>query len=285
MKAYAYFYAIRNTTIQFLDLFNDIQVRRYDKNGNVIKTIGKVPLRYGPKSKIWNWIQQKQFDPVLPAISVFMTGIAYDPDRQSGAHARCVVDPNFISGLFTRIPKPAPYNVTYKVTIWSKYQEDLNQILENVLPHFRPFVYITLTGPTNGDFINLRTDLDSASPTGNEEYSVEDRRIITWDLEFTVRTWIFRGIDTNSNLIKKIYIDYFGHDSTVVHSVDGTTITIITGNDQFRESQHIAKTVTEGLDISGGVLDWEYSIYEPGDKEGPPTAGPFDGNAVEDTEL
>lgn len=267
MKNYSYFSIIRKTTLQILDIFNDIQVKRYDKNGNVIKVIGNVPLRFGPKSKIWNWIEQKNFDVVLPAISVYFSGIEYDTERVAGIQGRVLGNPNYTSGIYSKIDKPVPYDLLYKVTIWTKYYEDLNQILENVLPYFQPFVYITIKEPVTKDLLNFRVDLEGISSGSNEDYSVEDRRVISWDLSIRVKALLFKFIDTDAGkLIKTIYVHWWGRDATAVYSnIDGTEYTVLS-SPKIGSAEDIAMSVTRGIDYDGGILDWEYSIYEPGDK-------------------
>ena len=48
MKNYYYYQAFRKTTVQFLDLFNDIKIRRYDRGGNFVKYV-EVPVKYSDK--------------------------------------------------------------------------------------------------------------------------------------------------------------------------------------------------------------------------------------------
>ena len=47
-----YFYneSLRKIIVAFGTLFNNVQVRRKDSNGNAVQSI-KVPLSYGPKEK------------------------------------------------------------------------------------------------------------------------------------------------------------------------------------------------------------------------------------------
>lgn len=282
MKNYVYFHTLRDTLIQFLDQFNNITVKRYDETGTVIKTIGKVPLRVGPKSKIWNFLEQRDFDVVLPTISVHISGITFDAERHAGATTSQIINPDYGGGLYTKVERPTPYNVSYKMTLWAKYIEDMNQILENILPFFTPYTFITITGPSSGDFLNLKCALENASQTTGEDYGVEERRVLTWDLEFVVSTWLYKVAEENQNLIKKIYAHYWGYDATVVYSnIDGTVYTVDSAKGAFN-SQNIEKTVDWGNSKTGGVLDWDYGVYSPGDLEGPPSGGYWDGEKYTD---
>jgi hypothetical protein len=256
-----------------LDIFNEQMVRRYDSSGNVVKTIGKVPVRFGPKEKWWHeW--SKHFDRVLPAISVYFTGIEFDNERNAGIHSRHIGSPNYDTGLYSKLEKPAPYDLLYTATIWARYNEDINQILENILPYFQPYVFITIAEPVTGDYLNVRVELEGVTNNSNTEYGHEEHRIISWDLNIRAKTWLFKAEEIG-DLIKRVYVHWWGYDSTVVYSnIDGTGYQMVKPSSKFitgrrggnRWAADIALSVTTGLDYAGGVLDWEYRIWEPGDR-------------------
>lgn len=48
-----YYETIRKTVLQFLNIFSDIKIARYDNDtGNILKYI-KLPVSFSPKSKAW----------------------------------------------------------------------------------------------------------------------------------------------------------------------------------------------------------------------------------------
>jgi hypothetical protein len=77
---------MRRMVIVFGSMFNDINVQRYDNNGNRIQTLA-VPLAYGPKQK---FLVRLDTDPnldrevaiSLPRMGFELTGITYDPIRK-----------------------------------------------------------------------------------------------------------------------------------------------------------------------------------------------------------
>ena len=87
LGTYYYHQIVRKTIIAFGTLFNDVNIRHQDKNGNDISNI-KVPLAYGPVQKFLARLEQqadlnKAIQITLPRMSFEMTSIAYDPSRKS----------------------------------------------------------------------------------------------------------------------------------------------------------------------------------------------------------
>ena len=84
---YYYHEIIRKTVISFGTLFNEIYIKKKDKDGNYISEI-KVPLAYGPTQKFLARIEQqpelnKPIQITLPRISFEMTSIQYDSTRKA----------------------------------------------------------------------------------------------------------------------------------------------------------------------------------------------------------
>ena len=78
---YFYHEILRKTVIGFGTLFNDIEVRHSDNNGDVQSRM-KVPLAYGPMQKFLAKIEQQpqlqgRAAITLPRMSFEMTGISY----------------------------------------------------------------------------------------------------------------------------------------------------------------------------------------------------------------
>lgn len=86
-----YFSSIRNLTVVFGSLFNNIKIQRIATDGTVEKLI-KVPLAYGPSDKTITMLQQQDRERKendvdvkisLPRLSFELTGINYDPNRKT----------------------------------------------------------------------------------------------------------------------------------------------------------------------------------------------------------
>jgi len=52
MDQYFYFASIRKTIIQFLDIFNNMRIAKYNPNGTILKYV-EVPIKLAPKEKFY----------------------------------------------------------------------------------------------------------------------------------------------------------------------------------------------------------------------------------------
>lgn len=198
-----------------LSVFNNIVISRFDKNGNEIKKI-TVPCRYASESKIVKSIRNKDKALQLPIIAISRTGQERDMDRVCDLHKTFftqgklyshsqIMDPKLSKGQREqryysydfRRDQPQPINISFSVKIWAAYEEDLNQILSNFIPFFRPYIVVSSYHPYNkleiirnkiiwdGNIDNeLPEDLDSGAP---EEWKAT--------VNFTYQTWFWFGSD------------------------------------------------------------------------------------------
>ena len=86
LGAYTYNKIIRKCVIGFGTLFNNIEVRKENKDGSVYSRM-KVPLAYGPRQKFLARLEQQadlnlKVAITLPRLSFEMTGISYDSSRK-----------------------------------------------------------------------------------------------------------------------------------------------------------------------------------------------------------
>ena len=134
--------AIRKYVIAFGNLFNDIIIQRLDLNGNRIQSI-LVPLAYGPKEK---WLVRLVQDPnldadvaiTLPSMGFEITSMNYSPTRKLSSTLKNI---RLKSTDFNRVDTqfiPVPYDLDFQLSIFVKNADDGAQIIEQILPFFRP---------------------------------------------------------------------------------------------------------------------------------------------------
>ncbi len=147
-----YFEVMRRTIIQFLNLFNDLRIARYDEDGMLLKYVS-VPLKFAPKTKHW-WFAEKQdadgkrkLDVLLPYIGIFMTDVDLSTGRLTNKHAKIRSERLFQEVKHNRFANPVPYDYTFEVKIASQYMIDASQIIEQILPFFDPTAFIRVTIP------------------------------------------------------------------------------------------------------------------------------------------
>ena len=216
MRPYYYYKVIRKTIIQFLDYFNDIKIGRYSDgagvaDGVIFEGTYTVPLKFGPKQKTWYWIEERKDDEILPILSCTLQGVEYAADRMGSRDAKICKSTDIDSKTLQRFLNPIPYNFQFQVTIWSLHMVDVDQILEQILPYFNPFIQIRISIPELSTTMDMRVQFNGANPDVTFDMADEERRVLMWNLDFTVQGYLFQPLldpDT-AGLVEQIIINYY----------------------------------------------------------------------------
>jgi FlaG/FlaF family flagellin (archaellin) len=230
---------IRKVVVAFGTIFNEIYLQRYSKNGNTKFEISKVPLSYGPKEKYLTRITSdpnltRSVNTVVPRISFELTGLSYDVSRKKQSTIQ-----NFALDSEKKLSTqymPVPYDFNFSLSIFVRNTEDGTQILEQILPSFRPDFTVTVDFiPEMDQKYDLPIILNSVNSSIDYEGDMLTTRLIIWELEFTVKGYIWPAvikpaggligafsnvsgrygqantniyIDTQSRTAQKVYLDY-----------------------------------------------------------------------------
>lgn len=245
-----YHKTIFKSVATFGTLFNDITVKRTDKSGVVVQDI-KVPLTYSPRGKFLSKIYEtadnvgKKTAINLPVIGFEISGFAYDPTRkQNSLNKRFHTKEN---DIVNRSYSPVPYSINFSVSIYVENFDDGLQIVEQILPFFDP--YLNIPSKLVYDDLNIVDDvsvcLDSVAL--EEEYQGEftARRVIQWNLIFTMKTNIFKPV-VESGLIRSVESNLYS--TPTGNSGEVTPQEIV---DAKNNKVSAASVVTPGLDSSG----------------------------------
>jgi hypothetical protein len=119
----------------------------------------------------------------LPVISFIMTGTEMDRSRYH-APSQLIWDRIREGDRFKLMNRPMPWNISYNVTVWTKFQEDLDTIIYRLLSRFAPHSYIA---PFN---MASRVNFESHSDTSILEPGEDGDRIIRHDLNFMVNGYM-----------------------------------------------------------------------------------------------
>ena len=201
---------IRKYIIMFGSMFNDIDINRYDNNGNRIQTI-RVPIAYGPKEKFLARLRQdpnldKAVATQLPRMSFEVTDMTYAPTRTLNKLIRNTstgLNDNALQSQFT----PVPYDINISLSAMFANNEDAIQVVEQILPYFRPeFTHSVKLIPETGQYFDVPTVLGGMSIEDTYESDFQTRRAIIYSFQFVVKGYIF-GPVSNKGVIKRAVID------------------------------------------------------------------------------
>ncbi len=177
---------------QFQRLFNNIRLRRKDSKGNEII----VPCLFSQRSRVMKNLENPDRGKItLPAIYINRTGIERNADRVSNAneHLKSQVGGAIDYDAYV----PVPINLTFELTMVTKYPEDMDILLSNFIPFFNQDLYVRLKHPKiEGEKLNHQVIWDgSISEEWPDEIEPADHDIQIATTSFTFKTWIFAGSD------------------------------------------------------------------------------------------
>lgn len=194
----------------FGTLFNNLHVQRKDNAGVVAKDI-RVPLSYGPKQKWLTRLEQdaeanRQTEISLPRMGFELSGLSYASGRKLATvnqNYKSASNNDYIVSQYN----PVPYDFSFDLWIMSKNMDDGLMILEQIVPYFTPQFTVTIK---ESEDLSITKDvpiiLKSINPQDNYEGTIEDRRVLIWDLKFTVESHLYPPVK-NSKIIKKAIVN------------------------------------------------------------------------------
>jgi len=207
---FEYFYneIFRSVIIGFGSLFNGIEI----KHNNA--SIMKVPLAYGPTQKFLARMQQeadlnKPVSITLPRMSFEFLGLQYDPTRKS-TQTQTIINQTPDGTQVKKNYMPVPYNMRFELSIMTKLNDDMLQILEQVLPYFQPAYNLSINYLGNlKEKRDVPIQLDNISMEDDYEGNFDTRRALIYTLSFTAKTYVFGPIaDVTGDVIRKTSVGY-----------------------------------------------------------------------------
>jgi hypothetical protein len=215
---------LRKYIIMFGNLFNDIQVNRYDASNNLITNL-RVPVNYGPREKALSRLDQNpdlipEYAMILPRMSFEMTSMNYAPTRKLNTIDRKVYQTGSDTSRLKFQYNPVPYDINMALSIMVKNADDGAQILEQILPYFTPEWTTTMNVIPE---MNIKQDvpvvLQGVSTEDTYEGSFEQRRALIHTIDFIIKGYFYGPVRT-SEVIKSTQIDIGAVTSNTQYVVD-----------------------------------------------------------------
>ncbi len=243
-------------TVALSDVFNDMYIYRYDRDGNIIKRL-EVPLTFAPIKKeqfareVDHPSDENRYYQQLPRMALVLTNLTPDPNRAySSNDERLWIDDALELPTGVSVYKdfqPTPYNVNFNLYIRSNSLEDLSQILENILPYFNPKIFLRVK---EFSFLNIERDIPVELTNTNLDFTQdldsESMREVNASLDLTLEGWMYKPV-TSGGLVKIINSKFF-IGSNAGYNPDGTPIE--TTNLNIRESSQTTEGFYNLSDIS-----------------------------------
>lgn len=219
MFQHFYHETLRRVIYAFGTLFNNIYIKHKNDEGEVVSTL-KVPIAYGPTQKFLARLEQspdlnKPIQITLPRLSMELVSLKYDSSRQTTATQ------SFLTADKNKVPKkgylPVAYTLFLELSIFTKLEDDMFQIVEQILPYFRPSYTVSVILlddiSEKRDIVFTLTDIKM---TDDYEGNYETRRSLIWTLSFSADVYFFIPVSTDNvakNIIQKVSFGFIAGDS------------------------------------------------------------------------
>lgn len=217
MEQFGYFREQLNVLTQFAAAFDGAFVYRYTKD---FLAKEKINVRYvfGPKHRILYDIVNQAKNMTLPVISFNQTNLRRDSSRIQFKDQRMTF-PHRGNTDISKIPSPIPVTMDVEVSIVANYKEDIDQIIQNIIPWANPYFIIAWKIPEEFglDYIGeLRTectwsgDISYENPTNLEK---DAKYRIVGNTSFNIKGWIFPPFETPSGPIYVVNANFWAVSS------------------------------------------------------------------------
>ena len=227
MKNYTFGFETQTLLEQFIGAFNDIVIKRFDHtNTAVAPTSGfKVLYVYSPKQRVYNSLKNPAPGGMtVPVVAVTIGGISRDQSRVFNKNDGFNIQyqENNTESLIKKILQPVPINIKVNMTIVTRYQLDMDQILNNFIPYTDPYVIISWKVPNieNSSIpYELRNEVlwsgDISIAYPQDLAPTAPYRIIA-ETSFTIKGWLFKKVGEPYKKIYTIQSDYFTYDGSTL---------------------------------------------------------------------
>jgi hypothetical protein len=202
-----YYKLTRKYVILFGNMFNNITIKRINRDTNVEIERFKVPLVYAPKEKYFSRLRsdpdlERPVQVILPRMSFEMTGFSYDAARKQNSllrQAKANTDTRVASNYMG-----VPYDLNFDLQIYARNVDDGTHIIEQILPYFTPDYTVTVNMiPELGFLKDVPIILNSVSNTIEHEGNFDAVRFVSWTLAFTMKGYFYGPIST-PKIIRKV---------------------------------------------------------------------------------
>ena len=208
MIRYTYDWEIQTLMTMFMNSMSDIVVKRFNVHKQPQDQI-KTRLVYAPKQRVLNDLLDRDQNLQLPVMACYIGGITRDNNRVF----------NKILGNYQQSPTgsavynekmPLPIDLAINVTIMTRYQADMDQIVSHLIPYINPYFTVSWRTPGRPDHeirsnvfwngnVNITYPMDMASS--------QVARVVA-DLSFTFKGWMFQAKGDEVGTILTIHSNF-----------------------------------------------------------------------------
>jgi hypothetical protein len=208
MIKWTYDFEVQTMVTMFMNAMSDIVIRRFNVHKETRDRI-KTRIVYAPKQRVLNDLLNRDQNLQLPVIACYIGGIARDNGRVFNKILGSFNDTKY--GIVQNEKMPLAIDLSLNVSIMTRYQADMDQILTHLLPYINPYFTVSWRTPMRQDH-EIRSNVIWSGST-NITYPIDitssQTAKVVADLSFTFKGWLFQAVpDENYGQILTIHTTY-----------------------------------------------------------------------------
>lgn len=207
MKDQAFSFEIKDLMIQFVAAFDNVIIKRFNDKRQAQDQI-QVRYVYSPKQRVLYDIVNTSQNLTLPVVAVSITNISRDNERVfnkiAGFYVNKTNSETNRGATSAYLRTPVPVNISINMSIVSRYQSDLEQIISNFVPYNDPYIIISWKVPAAAGLAipeEIRSEVlwdGSINMTYPTDINASEKYKITADTSFTIKGWLFKDLSKNA---------------------------------------------------------------------------------------
>ena len=207
MNFQTYHFEIKDLLTQFVNAFDEAVINRYTQNRQVVDKLA-VRYVYAPKQRVLHDLINKAQHITLPVVAITIQSISRDQSRVFnkiyGSHY--TLNSSMSATHSGMLLQPVPVDIVVNMSVITRYQTDMDQIISNWLPYTDPYITISwkrqdLPDKEIRSNVHWNGNLAMGYPV-DINYAQPAR--VTMDTIFTIKGWIFKNDHTPIGFIYNI---------------------------------------------------------------------------------
>lgn len=208
---------IRNYIVLFGLIFQGVNVWR-DNDRKI-----NVPIQFGSKEKFFAKLNSELYhggDPrdnpranieqVLPRMGFTITNMQYKPElKVPSNNFKMFEQPD---GMTTAQFTPSPWDVSFQLSVYTRYEQDMLKIFEQIVPFFQPNITARVGTEIEYPHITDRSvnlTLNGVQPDEQVFGEMSERRVLVWNFDFVMSpVYIYPPSVSNQSVIRNIILDF-----------------------------------------------------------------------------
>lgn len=236
MTTQTFHFEIQDLLIQFLAAFDNIVINRYNERARTPAQKIHVKYVYAPKQRVLYDLINPGQNLVLPVVAITMGSITRDESRvfnkNVGFLTPSIIDNARVLNDTPFFRSPVPINITVNMSIITKNQLDMDQILSNFIPYSNPYIIISWKLPEafSPKYVQeIRTEVlwdGTVSLIYPVEINNSQKSQIMADTSFVIKGWLFPAAEKPVKNIFKVDVNMFAVDTDFTYKLSNNYTTL-----------------------------------------------------------